>query len=131
MDNSILRNTKKMLGVPLDDSSFDIDIVLHINSAFSILNQLGVGPTAGFTIEDEDPQWEDFIPTSSPTMRDLVKHYIYLRVKLAFDPPQNSFHYMTALQTQITEHEFRLNLMREEELVPDTPDPTVLDAGEI
>jgi hypothetical protein len=61
MDTSILRNTRKILGIGINDTSFDLDIILHINAAFSILTQIGVGPPEGFAIIDETSQWEDFI----------------------------------------------------------------------
>lgn len=113
MDTSILRNTKKVLGISLDDSSFDTDIILQVNSAFSTLNQLGIGPVRGFSIEDEEALWEDFIELDDPTMMDMVKTSVFLRVKLAFDPPMTSFH-LAALERQIQEHDWRLTNMREE-----------------
>lgn len=110
MDTSILNNTKKILGISLDDSSFDTDLVLQINSAFSVLNQLGIGPAGGFRIEDADSTWEDFIQAESSVL-DLVKTCVFLRVRLAFDPPATSFH-LQALQNQITEHEWRLSTLQ-------------------
>lgn len=111
MDTSILTNTKKILGIAADDTSFDTDVVLHINSAFSILAQLGIGPAAGFTIEDDEALWEDFVVTTEHTL-DLIKIYIFLRVRLAFDPPQTSF-LLAALERQLQEHEWRLSVLRE------------------
>lgn len=130
MDTSILRNTKKILGIAIDDDSFDTDIVLQINAAFSILSQMGIGPRGGFSIEDEEAQWEDFILTNDPTVLDLVKTCIFLRVRLVFDPPGTSFQ-LNALERQLTEHEWRLSTLREEvDWVSPTPIPDVVDFGE-
>jgi hypothetical protein len=122
MDNSILNNTKKILGLPAEDTSFDTDVILLINSAFSILTQLGVGPAAGFTIVDAEKQWAEFVSTDDPTVIDLVKTCIFLRVRLNFDPPQTS-HLVTALEKQLQEHEWRLSELREALYWAD-PDPT-------
>jgi hypothetical protein len=114
MDTSILRNTRKILGIGIDDTSFDLDVILHINSAFSILTQIGVGFSEGFSIDDEVPSWEDFIfgfPEFTPYLG-LIKTCVYLRVRLAFDPPQIGY-LLKALEEQIAEHEKRLSLARE------------------
>jgi uncharacterized protein YabN with tetrapyrrole methylase and pyrophosphatase domain len=65
MAQSILTSTKKILGIAQSDTSFDVDIVIHINSVFSVLQQLGVGPSSGFSIVDATANWEDFLGTSS------------------------------------------------------------------
>jgi hypothetical protein len=111
---SILNNTKKILGIGVNDTSFDLDVILHINSAFSILTQMGVGPSEGFAIEDETAQWEDFIfgfLEFAPYLA-LVKICVYLRVRLAFDTPQMGY-LVKALEDQIAEHEKRLSNARE------------------
>ena len=90
---------------------------MHINSIFSILNQLGIGPEEGFVIEDADALWTDFI---SDIRLSLVKSYIYLRVKLLFDPPPTSF-VISAAQEQIKELEWRMNIYRETYTDPDDP----------
>lgn len=126
MDTSILRNTKKILGIGINDTSFDLDVILHINSAFSILNQMGVGLPEGFSIVDEVPLWSDFIfgfPEFVPYLS-LVKTCVYLRVRLAFDPPQIGF-LLKALEDQLAEHEKRLSLARESTQWVD-PDPLPL-----
>lgn len=129
MDTSILNNTKKVLGIALDDDSFDTDVVLQANAAFSILSQLGLGPAEGFSIEDDEAQWSDFIITNNPTVLDLVKTCIFLRVRLAFDPPQTSF-LLQALQNQLAEHEWRLSTLREGvDWQSPEPLPDVLDFG--
>jgi hypothetical protein len=114
MDTSILNNTKKILGIGINDTSFDLDVILHINSAFSILTQMGVGLPEGFSIEDEVPMWSDFIfgfPEFIPYLS-LVKTCVYLRVRLAFDTPQMGY-LVKALEEQIAEHEKRLSNARE------------------
>lgn len=87
--DSILTSIKKMLGIDEEYGRFDTDIIININSVFGILNQLGVGPDAGFSIQDSTSTWDDFIPnlTQNTTKFDMIKSYIYLKVKLLFDPP--------------------------------------------
>lgn len=114
MEASILKSTKKILGVGEDDTSFDLDIITQINSAFGILNQLGVGPqNVAFSIEDTTAEWPSFAVAQDQL--NLVRNYIYLKTRLGFDPPQTSFA-IDALKSQIAEHEVRLNLMREAEI---------------
>lgn len=83
--NSILHDIKQMLGQEWDDTTYDLDIMLHINSVFFNLNQINVGPPEGFVIEDANAVWADYIGTSKNLH--AVKTYIYLRVRLLFDPP--------------------------------------------
>jgi hypothetical protein len=114
VEESILTSTKQVLGIAEAYTAFDLDIMTHINSAFSNLNQLGVGPSDGFEIDDAEPTWSDFgIPQRQLTM---VKTYIYHKVRLAFDPPGTLFH-IEAIEKQITELEHRISWYREE-LVP-------------
>lgn len=110
---SILNSVKKVLGIPEDVEVFDADIIMHINSVFSTLQQLGVGPPSGFAIEDETDEWNDFI-AGDPRYHS-VRSYVYLRVRLLFDPPMTGYH-VEALKSQIQELEWRLNSLREEEL---------------
>ncbi len=112
MESSILTSTKKILGIAEDYTAFDLDVLTNINSVFSILNQLGVGALDGFAIEDDTAVWEDLDVSS--VMLNLVKTYVYLRVRLLFDPPGTSF-LLDAMNKQIQEHEWRLNVLREEE----------------
>lgn len=125
MEESILKSVKKILGIYPDDDSFDLDIITHINTAFSILHQLGVGPVDGFYIEDEDAAWTDFIEGPIPQLR-AVQTAVYLRVRLLFDPPTTSYA-LAALERQIVEHEFRINVRREDVdwVDPDPPGPPV------
>ena len=105
--DSILISIKKLLGIVEEDSSFDIDIIIAINSAFMVLNQLGVGPEGGFTISDDMATWAEFLPEGKQL--EAVKTYIYLKVKLVFDPPASST-VLEAFQRQISEYEWRLNI---------------------
>lgn len=117
---SILNNVKKILGIAEDYTAFDLDIITHINSAFSTLAQLGVGPTLGFMIIDSDAVWSDFI-ADDPRFNS-VKSYVYLYVRRLFDPPATSY-LIAAVDKQIEELEWRLNVSREETDWVD-PDPT-------
>lgn len=107
MENSILVDIKKLLGMTEEYEPFDKDIVIHINSAFVTLRQLGVGPVEGFRISDETAIWSDFIQDNK--ILGMVKDYVYLKVKMIFDPPSNS-NVMEAYKESIREYEFRLNV---------------------
>lgn len=109
MEDSILTSIKKMLGLPEEYEHFDTDIIIHINSVFMILTQLGVGKPEGFMIIDKTQTWNDFIPDSEITLVSSVKSYIYLKVKLLFDPPQNSFT-IESMNKLINEFEWRMNI---------------------
>lgn len=111
MEESILISTKKILGLAEDYTVFDLDVITHINSAFSTLTQLGVGPAEGFMIEDKDAEWEDFI--GDRLQYNQVKSYIYLKTRQLFDPPQTSYH-IAAVEKQLQEMAWRLNVDREE-----------------
>lgn len=123
MEQSILKSTKKVLGIAPDYNEFDEDILTHINSVFTTLLQLGVGPVEGFAIEDESAVWADFLGSTSDPKYNNVKSYMHLRVKRLFDPPQTSYH-MLAQKEQIEELEYRLNAQHEADTwVPPTPPP--------
>ena len=107
METSILTSIKKMLGVAEDYTEFDEDIITHINSVFLSLTQLGVGPEEGFMIEDDTAVWEDFIDDSIRLQ--AVKTYMYLKVKLLFDPPLSSS-VTESFTRMIAELEWRLNV---------------------
>lgn len=108
---SILTSVKKLLGLDKDNTDFDMDVIIHINSAFAILTQLGVGPSEGFSIENEFPIWDDFISSEDKRFR-MVKTYVYMKVRLVFDPPTNSSH-LQALNDAVDEYEWRLNVAAE------------------
>lgn len=128
MTQSILQSTKKVLGIPEEMTQFDVDIIMHINGVFSTLRQLGVGPALSFTISDGGADWEDFLE-GKPHL-EFVKSYMYMRVRLLFDPPQTG-HHMEAYKTQITELEWRLKEAAEEYPNPVVPVPgeLVIDGG--
>lgn len=107
---SILTSIKKLLGITEADTNFDSDIIMHINTVFLILNQLGVGPEKCFTIEDDVVTWNDFIPEGFDI--EMVKTYIYLKVKLVFDPPASST-VLQCMEKSISEMEWRLNTVVE------------------
>lgn len=109
---SILTSIKKLLGITEADKSFDVDIIIHINSVFSDLTQLGVGPSEGFSIENEHDFWSKFIPVENVKLFNNVKTYMYLRVKLLFDPPTNSA-VLAAMQKEADKLEWRLNVAAE------------------
>ena len=118
MEESILKSTKKILGLDEGYTAFDLDVITHINAAFSILNQLGVGPVEGFMISDEVTVWGDYdVPDNQ---LHLVKTYVFLKVRLLFDPPATSY-LIEATTNQIKEYEWRLNSFREWELDPNDP----------
>lgn len=112
MSDSILESTKKILGIGPDYDIYDLDVITHINSAFVTLHQLGIGPEEGFMIVDDTSVWSDFLGTD-PRLNS-VKTYVYLKVRLVFDPPGTSF-LLEAQRKQIEEIEWRLNVQREEE----------------
>lgn len=85
--DSILTSIKKLLGISSDYTHFDEDLIIQINSAFSALTQLGVGPIEGFEITDATSTWSEFI--DDPRLN-FAKTYIQIKVKLAFDPPTSS-----------------------------------------
>lgn len=109
MDDSILLTIKKMLGISEGDTAFDTDVIVCINSAIMSANQIGVGEE-GFVITSSEETWEDFIG-NYPRL-EAVKHYIYICVRLAFDPPANSF-VVNSLEKQRDELIWRLNVQAE------------------
>lgn len=106
-NDSILDSTKKVLGLDEGYNAFDVDILMHINSVFSTLTQLGVGPEEGYYIEDNNDKWADYL--GSKKFLNFVKSYMYLRVRLLFDPPPTSFA-ISALNEQRLEHEWRIEV---------------------
>lgn len=107
---SILDSVKKTLMVDLGYDIFDDQIKMHINSVFFTLNQLGVGPSSTFEISSGDESWSEFI---GQEQINAVKSYMFLKVKLLFDPPTNSFT-IESMNKQITEYDFRLSVQQEE-----------------
>jgi hypothetical protein len=102
---SILTSIKKLLGLDESYTQFDPDIIMHINSVFMTLTQLGIGPTTGFVVTDAEDIWKDFIGTTLNL--EAIKTYVYLKVRLMFDPPQLGY-LVDSINTQCTEMEWRL-----------------------
>lgn len=107
---SILNSIKKMLGIEADYEPFDPDIIMHINSVFMDLATIGVGPSEGFRIEDDTSSWTDFIP--GELNFDAIKSYMYLRVKLLFDPPTSSA-VLESYKREIDKWEWKLHVLAE------------------
>ena len=113
MDDSILNDLKKMLGIDTELNVFDQDLIIHINSVFMTLHQLGVGPKSVFRISGPTETWSNFL-VDSRSENDLsaVKDYIYLKLRILFDPPSTSY-VLSALESQMKELEWRLNVQAE------------------
>lgn len=124
MEPSILKSTKKLLNVSPDDDSFDLDIMTHINNAFSNLHDIGVGPEDGFVIEGEDEEWTDFLPEEDKVKLSKAKAVVFLSTRMAFDPPNSGF-LKDAIEGQLNEAMWRLNVNREQEDWVD-PDPVII-----
>lgn len=113
---SILDGTKEALDMDPDYTEFDQTIIMHINSVLADLHLLGVGPSAGFAITGSSATWPQFLGGDDPTLNN-IKTYLYLRVKVLFDPSQLA-HVATAIQEQIVKYEYLINIWREEGLIP-------------
>jgi hypothetical protein len=107
IEESILNSIKKLLGIPKDYTNFDTDIIIHINTVFMTLNQLGVGPVNGFKIKDSNNLWSEYVNEDDDL--EAIKSYIYLKVKMIFDPSLNST-VLEAHKQLISELEWRLNI---------------------
>ena len=101
---TILNTIKKLLGIQQEYEYFDEDIMIHINTAFATLNQLGVGPAEGFYMDDKTALWDDYITSINMQM---IKSYIYLKVRILFDPPTSSA-VADAINKTISELEWRI-----------------------
>ena len=106
MEENILNSIKKLLGIPEDYTAFDQDIMIHINSVFMILSELGVGPSNGYSLKDGTEKWGDFI--SDDENLEGIKTYVYMKVKTIFDPPLNSAA-LASMKELISEFEWRIN----------------------
>ena len=109
MDSSILNSTKKILGIHADDDTFDLDIITFINSALSTIQTEGVGQS--FRIVDDSAVWDDLAVDEDQL--DLIRTIVYLRVRMLFDPPNTSY-IQIAMEKQIEELEWRMNVRRED-----------------
>jgi len=127
MSTSILVSTKKALGITEEYEVFDSDILMHINTAFSTLTQLGLGPAEGFSIEDADTTWAAVL--GDDVRLNNVKSYVYLKVRLLFDPPATSY-LLQAMQDQIRELEWRINVQVDTRpLTQSTAEAFLIDEG--
>lgn len=124
---SILTSIKQLLGISEEDTSFDTDIIIHINSVFRILKRVGVGPINGFSIKDSTAVWDEYIEDSGNDIED-VKSYMYLRVKLLFDAESLSSTYVALVKEQIAELEWQLNIECDTETTMDV-DPSDPEIG--
>lgn len=106
MEENVLNSIKKLLGIPEDYTTFDQDIMIHINSVFMILSEMGVGPSNGYSLKDGTEKWGDFI--SDDKNLEGIKTYIYMKVKTIFDPPLNSA-VLASMKELISEFEWRIN----------------------
>lgn len=110
MDNGILASTKLQLSLMPEDDSFDDELVIHINAAFSVLTQLGVGPKEGFSITGQNETWDDYVVDI--VQASMAKQYVYLKVRMLFDPPSNSTVF-NKMKEMADEYEWRLRLQAE------------------
>lgn len=113
--DSILDSVKKLLGISPDDDSFDLDIIISINSVLMILSQLGIGQNDSFSITGNTETWSDFL--GSATNLEAVKSYVTLKVQLMFDPPSSSY-VLEAKRNIISELEFRLTVQTNDSITP-------------
>lgn len=128
MLQSILDSTKKSLGLDADYDEFDLDIIVLINSSFSTLHGLGVGPEEAFMIESASTTWDEFL--MGDARYNSVRTYVYLKVRLMFDPPTIAS-VASAMQEQTKELEFRLNVIAENDKYQTTPISRPLDGGNV
>ena len=108
MEESILKTIKQLIGCPDDFEQFDLDLIVHINSAFATLTQLGVGPKEGYRITGADNEWSEF--EDDIQKLSLIKDYVYIKTRLLFDPP-TSGSLMDSLKEQLKEMEWRLYML--------------------
>ena len=107
---SILTSIKKLLNIGEDDEAFDMDIIMHINSALMVLTDIGLGPADGYAIVDDGNTWEEFL--GEGVNYEAAKTYVYLKVKIIFDPPPSTAA-LEAMNNQAKEYEWRLNVRAE------------------
>mgnify|MGYP001002636204 FL=1 len=108
MEQSILKTIKQLIGCPDDFEQFDLDLTIHINSAFATLTHLGVGPKEGYRITGVNNVWSEFEEDTQKLS--LIKDYVYIKTRLLFDPPTSSS-LMDSLKEQLKEMEWRLYML--------------------
>lgn len=114
--SSILNDVKQVIGGAMNGDAFDLDIMMAINGYLAYLTQIGVGPTGGFVIEDEDADWTDFVGDDDLVLLSLVRNYICLKVRMQFDNPGGGI--ASALEEKIKEYEWRIYTHTDLEVVP-------------
>ena len=114
---SILQSIKKLLGISPEDTAFDNDVMIHINTAFAILNQLNIGPPDGFYISGPTEEWSNYVTKLNLTM---VETFVYLKVKLIFDPPASTA-VIESMNRTLSELEFRLYIEGDPKPIPVVP----------
>lgn len=124
MEESILKSIKKLLGILNDDTSFDIDILMHLNTVLAILKQIGLITTDTLVIEDDVPRWRDLLGDTNEFA--LIRSYVYTKVRLLFDPPTSSFG-LASMQEQANMLEWRIYTLLDQPFV----EPVVLTDSEI
>lgn len=117
--DSILNSVKNQLNINVEEIGFDCELILNINSVFSTLYQLGVGPDNGYSISDSSSLWTDYL--TNEVALEMVKSYMYLKVKSMFDPPANSS-YLSAMNEMIREYEWRMSVFGHANLGEDKTD---------
>ena len=119
MEESILTSTKNKLGLAAEYTAFDVDIIDDINGVLANLPQLGIGPAEGFMIEDATATWNDLVTDGVPSHHlNSVRSLVFLKVRLIFDSSTMTSYAIQAMERQIAEIEWRLNIAREEALYP-------------
>lgn len=119
MEESILTSTKNKLGLAAEYTAFDVDIIDGINGVFANFPQLGIGPSEGFMIEDATATWSDLVTDGVPEFHlNSVRTLVFLKVRLVFDSSTLTSYAIQAMERQIAEIEWRLNIAREEALYP-------------
>ena len=108
--DSILTSVKKLLGIDEAYEHFAADLIMHINSVFMILCQMGVGPSTPYVITDSSDEWTDF--SDDVETMNAVRSYVFMKVRMIFDPPQNGT-LMDSLKQLIDECEWRLNVLKD------------------
>jgi hypothetical protein len=116
--SSILDDTKAALGLASDYTPFDAEIIMHINSVLANLNQLGIGSDAGMEIVNKNNTWAELI--GEENRLNHVKSYMYLKVKMLFDPP-NTGYVLTAMEKQIDQAEWRITVAQDDIIHPLPP----------
>ena len=112
VNEQILASVSQAIGLGEEHTFFDPTLIMHINATFDVLHQLGAGPSDGYSIEGNDETWNDYFGSEPKDVIQFIKTYMFIAVKLLFDPPQNSF-LVKQLEDQKKEYEWRINVAAE------------------